>query len=108
MIGANYFLLCVILLALGTILIRGSFIAFSAKMKISSKVRELFTFIPSAILPGLIVPATFFHMGSVEALAGKERFLILIVSSIACYFYRNTFFVICLGLALLYLVRPSF
>jgi branched-subunit amino acid transport protein len=103
MIANNYFLLNVILLAIGTIIIRGSFIALSSKMKISPKVRELFTYIPSAILPGLIIPATFFHQGAIAWLFGKERFVVLIISSIACYFYRNTLFVISFGLALLFL-----
>lgn len=104
MIEGNYFLLVVILLTIGTIAIRGFFIALSGKMKISAKVKDLFTYIPSAILPALAVPATFFHQGQVEWLAGKERFLILIVASIACYFYRNTLFVVGLGLVLLYVV----
>jgi branched-subunit amino acid transport protein len=85
-------------------MIRGSFIALSSKMKISAKVRELFTYIPSAILPALIIPATFFHQGEVVWLGGKERFTVLLLSSIACYFYRNTLFVISLGLTLLFLV----
>ena len=104
MINSNYFLLNVALLVVGTLAIRGSFITISGKMKISPKVKELFTYIPAAILPGLIMPSTFFHHGMVEWLGGNERFLILLASCIACYFYRNTLFVITLGLALLYLV----
>ena len=103
MINNNYFLLNVFALTIGTILIRGCFIALSGKMNISSKVKDLFTYIPAAILPALVIPATFFHRGQVELLAGKERFLILLAASLACYFYRNTLFVICLGLSLLYL-----
>lgn len=104
MINGNYFLLNVVALTFGTIFIRGFFIALSGKMKISPKVKELFTYIPAAIFPALIIPATFFHQGAVEWLGGKERFVILLLSSVACYFYRNTLFVICFGLSLLYLV----
>jgi len=73
MINGNYFLLNVLALTIGTIMIRGSFIAVSGKMIISAKVKDLFTYIPAAILPALIIPATFFHQGQVEWLAGKER-----------------------------------
>jgi branched-subunit amino acid transport protein len=105
MINGNYFLLNVLLLVIGTLFIRGFFIALSARMNISSKLKELFTFIPAAIFPALIMPAAFFHKGSVELLAGKERFLILIASGIVCYFIRNTLFVISFGLILLYVVK---
>lgn len=108
MINGNYFLLNVALLTVGTIFIRGFFIALSGRMNISPKVKELFTFIPAAIFPALIMPAAFFHKGSVELLAGKERFLILIVSGIVCYFVRNTLFVISFGLVMLYLVTRSY
>lgn len=104
MINNNYFLLNVLILTIGTIAIRGSFIALSGKMNISAKVKDLFTYIPAAILPALVIPATFFHKGHVEWMAGKERFFILLFASVACYFYRNTLFVIALGLALLYVV----
>ena len=105
MIHDHYFLLNVILLTIGTILIRGSFISLSGKMIISSKVKELFTFIPAAILPAIIIPATFFHRGIVESLAGKERFLILLASVVVAYFVRNTLAIISFGMIVLYLVR---
>ncbi len=105
MINSNYFILCVILLVMGTLIIRGSFIAFSGKIVISPKIRELFTFIPASILPALVIPATFFHQGSVDWLMHKERFIVLLIASIACYFYRNTLFVISLGLLLLYVIK---
>lgn len=107
MINNNYFLLNVTILTVGTIIIRGCFIALSGKMNISARVKDLFTYIPAAILPALVVPSAFFHRGNVDWLAGKERFIVLLIAAIACYFYRNTLFVICFGLALLYLVSQT-
>lgn len=104
MINENYFLLNVALLTLGTFVIRGFFIALSGKMNISPAIKELFTFIPAAIFPALIMPASFFYRGSVELLAGKERFFVLMLSAVVCYFYRNTLFVIVFGLTLLFFV----
>lgn len=104
MINQNYFLLNVLLLTLGTVTIRGLFIALSGKLKISDRIRELFSFIPAAILPAFIVPATFFHQGMSEALAGKERFLVLIASGLVFYFVRSTFLTIVTGLSLLYAI----
>lgn len=107
MINSNYFLINVAALTIGTIMIRGSFIFLSGKMTISNKVKDLFGYIPAAILPTLIVPATFFHLGKVDLLGGKERFLILLVSILVAYFIRNTLFIISFGLILLYLVTIS-
>lgn len=108
MINNNYFLMNVFALTIGTIMIRGAFIFLSGKMKISPKLKELFSYIPAAILPTLIIPATFFHQGKVDIFGGKERFLILLASMVAAYFIRNTLFIISFGLALLYVVTVSF
>ena len=105
MINNNYFLANVGLLAVGTLFIRGFFISLSGRMVISDTVKELFTFIPAAIFPALIMPAAFFHQGSVELIAGKERFLTLLAAIVACFFVKNRLFVIVFGLVLLYLMR---
>lgn len=104
MINPNYFLLNVALLVAGTIIIRGSFIFYSHRITITPKLRELFTFIPAAIFPAIMVPAAFFHQGQVEWLAGKERFAVLILASAFCFFVRQTFAVILFGLCALYLL----
>ena len=96
MINGNYFLLNVFLLTVGTLVIRGFFISLSGKMKVSDKMRELFSYIPAAVLPAFIFPATFFHQD-------KERFLVLLVSGIIFYFKRSTLLIISVGLVLLYL-----
>lgn len=104
MIDSAYFLINVCLLTVGTIFIRGFFISMSGKMKNTEKFRELFSYIPAAIFPAIIIPASFFHQGKVEWLMQKERFLILLISFVASYFVRSTLFIITFGLALLYLV----
>ena len=104
MIDSNYFLINVFLLAIGTLMIRGCFIALSSRMKITAGVRELFTFIPAAIFPALIMPGTFFHVGSVEWLMGKERFTVLMLAAVFGYFIRHTLAVIVFGLSMLFLL----
>jgi branched-subunit amino acid transport protein len=101
----DYYFMNVLLLAIGTLFIRGSFIAFSNKMTITPKLKKLFTFIPAAIFPALIVPATFFHQGHIDWLFHKERFMVMLMALIASFFMRNTLFIISFGLILLYSVR---
>lgn len=102
-IETHYFLIVTALLTVGTIIIRGFFISLTGRFAIPTKIKELFTFIPASILPALIIPATYFHQGQVSWVGGKERFVVLLVTCLACYFYRNTLFVISFGLSLLYL-----
>jgi len=103
MIPLGYYWLTVILLALGTIAIRGSIIALSARAKISDRLRELFTFIPAAILPAFIAPAVFFHQGEVSWMLGKERVGVLILAAILCWVTRSTIATVGFGLLALYL-----
>ncbi len=104
MIENTYFWLNVFCLTLGTIAIRFSIIAFSSKIHISERVKEIFSFIPAAILPAFIAPAVFFHQGHLAWAFEKERLLILIFASVLCYFSRSTLATISFGLLALYVV----
>ncbi len=103
MIPQSYYWVNVFLLAVGTLVIRGSIIALSAKVKISDRLKELFTFIPAAILPAFVAPAVFFHKGSVEWMMGKERAIVLVLATILCAVTRSTLATIAFGLVALFL-----
>lgn len=104
MIKTDYFLLIVLCLTVGTVAIRGCFIALSSRLVIGPQLRQLFTFIPAAIFPAIVVPATFFHSGHVGFVFGKERFIVLLLATVLAYFVRNTLFVVLTGLGLLYFI----
>lgn len=103
MIPLDYYWLNVALLAIGTIVIRGSIIALSARAKISDRLKELFTFIPAAILPAFIAPAVFFHQGQVTWVMGKERVVVLVLAIILCWITRSTLATVGFGLAALFI-----
>lgn len=105
MIDPKYFWFNVICLGLGTVSIRGSIVAISSKIHISNRWREIFSYIPAAILPAFVAPAVFFHRGSVEVLWGEERFLVLMLATFVSYFTRSTLLTISFGLGFLYLVH---
>ncbi len=104
MIEAKYFWLNVFFLMIGTIAIRASVIAMSKRVRISDRVRELFSYIPAAILPAFVAPAVFLHQGHVSWAFGKERMIILAGASVLCYFTRSTLLTIAFGLIALYFV----
>ena len=98
MIPQGYYWVNVVLLAVGTLVIRGSIITLSAKVKISDRLKELFTFIPA-----FVAPAVFFHKGSVEWMMGKERAAVLVLATILCAVTRSTLATIAFGLVALFL-----
>jgi branched-subunit amino acid transport protein len=104
MIDLTYFWTIVFLLMIGTFLIRGTLIFASSRVKIPDRVRELFSYIPAAILPAFVVPAIFFHQGHVQVLHGKERMFILVLASAVCLWTRSTLLTICFGLFGLYIL----
>lgn len=104
MIADYNFWLNTLLLGIGTFAIRGSIISFSSKIKISLRTREIFSFIPAAILPALALPSVFFHQGSVELLHGKERLFILILAALICAIFRSMLVTIIFGMGTLYLI----
>ena len=104
MIDAQYFWINIMTLGFGTWCIRGSIIFLSHRITINPRIKEVFSFIPSAILPSMIAPMVFFHEGQVDLLAGKERFVVLVFATAVCYFTRSMLGTICFGLGGLFLL----
>ena len=103
-IDSSYFWSVVVLMLAGTLSIRFSMIALSSKIVISERTKEIFSFIPAAILPAFIAPAAFFHHGVVESLDGKERMVVLIFVTGLFLWTRSTLAAICVGLSALYIL----
>ncbi len=99
-----YFWKIIAALSIGTFAIRSSIIFLSAKIKISDRAKEIFSFIPAAILPALITPLVFFHQGTVDLFLGKERMIVLMLATVVCYFTKSMLVTICFGLITLYAI----
>lgn len=101
MITANTYWTSVLLLGAGTFLIRFSIIAFSEKINLTERKKEILSYITVAILPALFSPMAFYHSGQIDFLLNKERFLVLIIASLICYLTRSVVLTLVFGLALL-------
>ncbi|MCC6138445.1 MAG: AzlD domain-containing protein [Bdellovibrionaceae bacterium] len=99
-----YYWKTVLILAIGTLAIRGSIIALSSRLTISDRLKEIFSYIPAAILPAFIAPAVFFHQGHVDWMWMKERFVVLIFATAVCYYFKSTVMTIVFGLVSLYIL----
>ncbi|MES2965417.1 MAG: AzlD domain-containing protein [Bdellovibrionota bacterium] len=104
MIETSTFWVCVVAIALGTLVIRFSVIALSGRIVITDRHRELFTYIPASIFPALVVPLVFFHEGVVTWLAGKERLVIIVLAVIVSLFIRSMMLTLVFGLLALYVL----
>lgn len=102
-IDAPYFWTIIFLMMIGTLTIRGSIIAASARVKIPDRVRELFSYIPAAILPAFVAPSVFFHQGQVEMMLGKERLVVLVLAGALCMWTKSTLSTILFGLIVLFM-----
>jgi branched-subunit amino acid transport protein len=103
-VDSSYFWLNTLMLALGTILIRGSIIAVSSKIVITDRHKDIFKLIPAAILPAMLAPMVYFHQGQVAWLHGKERLFVLILATAVCYLSRNMLATVVFGLGALYVL----
>lgn len=63
----------VLLLGLGTFLIRYSFILIMDKIALPEAVHRMLRFIPASVLTALVVPAVVLHKNGVTSFAGWER-----------------------------------
>jgi len=94
--------LTILLLGIGTFLIRCSFIYLSSRLKINDFVKNALSFIPSAIFPALITPMVFFHEGHSSILFTKERLFALLLATVVAYKTRNVLITIISGLGILF------
>ncbi len=108
MIESSYFWTNIFLLAAGTLAIRGIFIGMSSRIQISDRWREIFSFIPAAILPAFVAPAVFFHEGHQAWIFGKERFLVLVLATAVSFYSKSTLLTILFGLTTLYFINRSY
>lgn len=104
MYNSNFFII-VAILSVATFLIRASFVFFSDRLVLNKEVKDLFSFIPAAILPALFMPMTFFFEGVNESLFGKERLIALCLALVVSFYSKNILCTILVGLGVLFFIR---
>ena len=105
MIEPNYFWINIFLLGMGTLTIRSTFIAMSSRIIVRPRWRQIFSYIPAAVLPAFVAPAVFYHEGHQTLIFGKERFLVLVLSTAVCFYSKNTLLTILFGLTVLFFLN---
>ena len=91
----------VLVLALGTFLIRYSFILIMDKLTIPDSVHRMLRYIPASALTALVAPAVLLD-GSSGGFAGWDKLAAASVAVLVAWKTRNIFFTIALGMATLW------
>ena len=82
-----------------TFLTRFSMIALLKKEMFNDKIREVLSYVPSAIFPAIIFPAIFFDNNGLIQLDDNPKILAAIIAMIVGIFSRNVLATILSGLA---------
>lgn len=94
-------------LALGTYLIRLSFILLADRMPLPDSVHRLLRFIPAAVLPALILPAVVFGKTGTVPLADPARTGAAVVAVLVAWKTRNTLATIGAGMTALWALQAA-
>ncbi len=81
-----------------TFLTRFSMIALLKKEMFNNRIREVLSYVPSAIFPAIIFPAIFFDSNSIIQLEDNPKILAAIIATIVGIFSKNIVFTIFAGL----------
>ena len=81
-----------------TFLTRFSMIALLKKEMFNNRIREVLSYVPSAIFPAIIFPAIFFDSDSIIQLEDNPKILAAIIATIVGIFSKNIVLTIFAGL----------
>ena len=73
-------------------------IALLKKEMFNNRIREVLSYVPSAIFPAIIFPAIFFDSNSIIQLEDNPKILAAIIATIVGIFSKNIVFTIFAGL----------
>ncbi len=100
--------LIVIAIGIGTLLLRGSFLAMLGPGSISPAVQRALRFVPAAVFPAIALPAVFLVNGSYVMAFDNYRIYAAIVAAFVGYRTKNLSLTTIAGLATLWALQALF
>lgn len=95
----------VLILGLGTFLLRFSFILIMDRLTVPEAFTRMLRFIPASVLPALVAPAIVLHGSGPFGFSGLERPLAALVGAMVAWWTRNILLTICAGMGTLWLLK---
>jgi len=95
----------VLILGVGTYLIRYSFILIMDKVTFPKAFHRMLRFIPAAVLSALVVPGVLLHKNGVTTFAGWERVGAALVAVVVAWKTRSILWTIVSGMVSLWMLK---
>lgn len=99
MVDMTRFWPTVLVIGLGTFLIRYSFILIMDKITLPEAFHRMLRFIPAAVLSALVVPGVLLHKNGVTSFAGWERLIAALIAVGVAWWTRSILWTIVCGMA---------
>ena len=100
--------LLVTTIGIGTLLLRGSFLAILGPGSISPAIQRALRFVPAAVFPAIALPAVFLIEGSYAIAFDNHRIYAAIVAALVAYRTKNLSVTMVAGLATLWVLAALF
>ena len=97
--------LLVIAIAVGTFLLRLSFIHFSDRMTLPPLVQRALRFVPPAVLAALILPALLRSGGSIDLTLANPRWIAGLLAAVIAWRTHNVLLTLATGMGTLWLLQ---
>jgi len=95
----------VLILGVGTYLIRYSFILIMDKVTLPDAFHRMLRFIPAAVLSALVVPGVLLHRDGVTTFADWERVIAALVAVVVAWKTRSILWTIASGMVTLWVLK---
>jgi branched-subunit amino acid transport protein len=92
-------------ISLTTVVTRGSFVAFAARLRLHPLVEEALRFAPAAVLGAIVVPALTLRHGQVDLSPANPRLIAAVVAALVMWRTRSMIWAIVAGMAAVTLLR---
>lgn len=97
--------LLISLIGLGTVLLRGSFLAMAGEGAMPAGFARALRFVPASVLTAITVPSVLYPHGAYALTPGNARIYAALVAGFIAYRYRNLSFTVLAGLGTLWIVE---
>lgn len=97
--------LTVLLVGIGTLFLRGSFIAFMGERRLPDVITRGLRFVPAAVLTAIVTPAVFLTDGSFDISFENLRWPAAIVAAVVAWKTRNIAYTIVAGMVALWIAQ---
>jgi branched-subunit amino acid transport protein len=97
--------LAIVGISLTTVVTRGSFVVFGARLRLAPLAEEALRFAPAAVLGALVVPELLVRHGHIDFSLANQRLIAALVAALVMWRWRSMLATIAVGMGVATLLR---